>query len=147
MVNGKKKGNRGELEVAKLFKQYGYTEARRSQQYCGDAGDADVIGVPGLHLEVKRRQASEMRKFIEQAERDCIEDSLPIVCYRDDRKPWVAVMRWDVFYKWLGDAYKTNPFIDTAVANAHESGKYVFMYLDRFIEMFNKSKLNQQGKA
>lgn len=173
MVNGKKKGSRGELEVAKLFKDYGYEDARRSQQYCGVAGDADVIGVPNLHIEVKRRQGSEMRKFIAQAESDCAEGSLPVVCYRDDRKPWVAVMKWEafekiyrtsklmirieakacknnLFYKWLSDAVRHSPFIDSAVANSQESGKYVFMYLENFIEMYKRSEFggsNEQRKG
>ena len=55
MVNGKKKGKNGELEVVRLCRAQGY-EARRSAQYCGNnkEGTADVVGLPGIHIEVKR---------------------------------------------------------------------------------------------
>lgn len=45
MVNGKKKGKNGELEVVRLCRAQGY-EARRSAQYCGNnkEGTADVVG-------------------------------------------------------------------------------------------------------
>lgn len=52
MVNGKKKGKNGELEVVRLCRAQGY-EARRSAQYCGnnEDGTADVVGLPGIHNE------------------------------------------------------------------------------------------------
>ena len=43
----REKGKRGELELAKIFREYGY-DARRGQQYCGAAGNADVIGLPAV---------------------------------------------------------------------------------------------------
>ena len=42
----REKGKRGERELAGVFREYGY-DARRGQQYCGAAGNADVIGLPG----------------------------------------------------------------------------------------------------
>ena len=48
--------------------------------------------------------------------------------------------RNNLFYKWLSDAVKHNLFIDSAVANSQESGKYVFMYLENFIELYRRSK-------
>ena len=48
----REKGKRGEREFASLCREYGYA-ARRGQQYCGVEGD-DVIGLPGIHAEVKR---------------------------------------------------------------------------------------------
>ena len=44
MVNGKKKGKNGELEVVRLCRAQGY-EVRRSAQYCGNnkEGTADVV--------------------------------------------------------------------------------------------------------
>ena len=51
-MNSRTKGKRGELEVAHLLKKYGY-DARRGQQFAGINGDADVVGLPGIHLEIK----------------------------------------------------------------------------------------------
>lgn len=48
------KGKRGERELAAILKEYGYNEARRGQQYCGADGSADVIGLPGIHIEAKQ---------------------------------------------------------------------------------------------
>lgn len=46
-VNSKKKGARFERELAGIFRDYGYKEARRTAQYCGNTGDAsDVVGLP-----------------------------------------------------------------------------------------------------
>ena len=53
MTNSRRKGASGERELAKKLREYGY-EARRGQQYCGSNGDADVVGIPGIHIECKR---------------------------------------------------------------------------------------------
>lgn len=43
-----------ERELANLLKdRYGY-DCRRGQQFCGSNGDADVVGLPGIHIECKR---------------------------------------------------------------------------------------------
>lgn len=52
-MNSREKGKRGERELAGELRRHGY-DARRGQQYCGANGDADVVGLPGLHIECKR---------------------------------------------------------------------------------------------
>lgn len=52
-MNSRRKGKGGELELAKKLREYGY-DCRRGQQYCGANGDADVVGIPGVHIECKR---------------------------------------------------------------------------------------------
>ena len=47
-INSKRKGKAGELELSHKLKDYGY-DCHRSQQYCGSAGDADVVGLDGIH--------------------------------------------------------------------------------------------------
>ena len=44
-MNSRTKGKRGELELAKALRLYGY-DARRGQQYHGGADSPDVIGLP-----------------------------------------------------------------------------------------------------
>lgn len=56
-MNSRQKGARGERELAKVLRSYGY-ETRRGQQYCGANGDADVMGLPGIHIECKRVKGS-----------------------------------------------------------------------------------------
>ena len=53
MINSREKGKRFERKLASILKNdYGY-DCRRGQQYCGANGDADVIGLPGIHIEAK----------------------------------------------------------------------------------------------
>jgi len=51
-MNSKRKGKRGELELAKKLQEYGFN-TRRGQQYAGLGGD-DVVGLEGIHIERKR---------------------------------------------------------------------------------------------
>ena len=55
MTNSRRKGKVGELEVVRLCKAEGY-DVHRSAQFCGnnESGAADVVGLPGIHIEVKR---------------------------------------------------------------------------------------------
>ena len=65
----REKGKRGERELAKLLKDHGYS-CRRGQQYCGSNGDADVVGLPGIHIECKRVE----RLNLEDAMRQAVDD-------------------------------------------------------------------------
>ena len=56
MTNSKAKGSRGERELSSKLKEHGF-DTRRGQQYCGANGDADVVGLPNIHIECKRVQA------------------------------------------------------------------------------------------
>lgn len=97
-INSKQKGKRGELELAHKLKEYGY-DARRSVQYCGANGDADVVGLPGMHIECKRVERLNLYDAIEQAKSDAREDETPIVCHRKDRSKWLVTMEFDSFMK------------------------------------------------
>lgn len=105
-VNSKRKGSTGERELANLLKSHGY-DCRRSEQYCGKAGDADVIGLPKIHIECKRVQKLNIDNAIEQAISDANNGELPTVFHRKDRKPWLVTMRfddWIEMYKAVHDA-------------------------------------------
>ncbi len=104
MKNSKQKGKRGELEFANLCREHGFP-ARRSQQYAGIHGDADVIGIPGVHVEVKRVERLNVSVAMQQAIRDC-QNSIPIVAHRKNREPWYITMRaedWFRLYKKAKD--------------------------------------------
>lgn len=93
MVNSRAKGARGELEWAKVCRDHGYTEARRGQQYCGSNGDADVVGIPGIHCEVKRVEKLNIHQAMHQAVSDAHDGETPVVCHRKDRTGWLVTMR------------------------------------------------------
>ncbi len=85
-----------------MCRDHGYTESRRTQQYCGDAGDSDVVGIPGIFQEVKRVQNLHIYNAMEKAEENAPEGEIPIVAHRRNRKPWLVIMSADSFFKILG---------------------------------------------
>ncbi|CAI3661690.1 MULTISPECIES: putative PDDEXK endonuclease [Clostridium] len=104
MTNSKQKGARGERELSSKLKEYGYS-TRRGQQYCGANGDADVVGLPGIHIECKRVQKLNIYDAISQAKADAKENELPTVFHRKDRSEWLVTMRledWIKIYRESG---------------------------------------------
>ena len=93
-MNSKQKGKRGELECAKLLRDLGFEDARRSVQYNGQAeeGQPDIVGVPGVHVEVKRNERLNINEAMDQAVRDCDDSSTPIVIHRKNNTPWLVTM-------------------------------------------------------
>lgn len=99
-INSRDKGKRGENEISKILRGHGF-EARRSQQYAGYNGDADVIGLPGYHLEVKRVEKLNIDKAYEQSERDAKAGEVPLVVYRKNRTKWKVVIDLENFLKLI----------------------------------------------
>ena len=97
-MNSRSKGQRGELALAKELQKYGF-EARRGQQYCGGTGDADVIGVPGLHIECKRVERLNVENAMRQAEADAKKGEIPVVMHRANREEWKVTMRLEDFMR------------------------------------------------
>lgn len=105
-MNSRDKGKRGELELAHLLQEYGYN-ARRSQQYAGINNDADVVGLPGIHIEVKRVEKLNINNAMEQAVRDSRTHEKPTVFHRTNRVPWKVTMLFDdwmeLYQSWERD--------------------------------------------
>ena len=97
-INSRNKGARGERELASKFREYGY-DARRGQQYCGANGDADVVGLPGIHCEVKRVEKLNLYDAMAQAERDAKVDEMPGVFHRRNNCDWLVTMRMDDWFE------------------------------------------------
>lgn len=97
-INSKQKGAKGEREFSNLCKEQGF-DTRRSQQYCGANGDADVIGLPNIHIEVKRVERLNIENAIEQAISDKKDNDIPIVAHRKNRKPWLVTMTVEDWFK------------------------------------------------
>lgn len=88
------KGKLGEREAAKLFSELFGVEMRRSQQFCGRSEESDdIIGCPGVSVEVKRRNKVNLSSAIEQAVIDAADGNTAIVLHRADRKPWLVSLR------------------------------------------------------
>lgn len=91
-INSKVKGKNAENELARKLRDLGFKDARRSQQYAGINNDADLVGVPGVHIEVKRVERLNLEAAMEQAIRDAKEDEAPMVFHRKNGKPWMVTM-------------------------------------------------------
>lgn len=88
-MNSKQKGKRGELEAVRFLKGLGY-DVRRTSQYCGQTGDAaDLVGMKGFHIEVKRNERLNVYEAVEQAVRDSQGKRIPFVLHRKNNKPWL----------------------------------------------------------
>lgn len=98
MTNSRQKGARGERELAAVLREHGF-ECRRGQQYSGANGDADVVGLPGIHIECKRVESLNIHKAIEQAKSDARENELPAVFHRKNGKPWLVTMTLEDWMK------------------------------------------------
>ena len=100
-MNSREKGKRGERELAHVLQAYGFTEARRGQQYSGANGDADVVGVPGYHIECKRVERLNLEEAMRQSENDAKEGEVPVVMHRRDGERWKVTLRLDEFIKLM----------------------------------------------
>lgn len=98
-VNSKRKGKTGELELARKFREHGY-DARRSVQYNGkeEDGQADILGLPGVHIECKRTERLNLYDAVDQAKRDSNgKEQIPVVFHRKNHCEWLAIMTLDDF--------------------------------------------------
>ena len=105
MKKSQRKGAEGERELARVLREEGFP-TRRGQQYCGLNGDADVVGLPGIHIECKRVEKLNIVDAMDQSKRDATEKELPTVMHRRNHCEWLVTMRledWMKLYKeWIG---------------------------------------------
>lgn len=87
------KGKLGEREVRDLFKDAGFAEARRGQQFSGGTDSPDVLvpGLPEYHVEVKRTENLNVYKAYEQAVKDGV-GKKPLVFSRKSHTPWLVTL-------------------------------------------------------
>lgn len=103
-MNSRRKGTAGERELANILKSYGY-DARRGQQYCGANGDADVIGLEGVHIECKRVERLNIHDAMKQAADDARARETPIVAHRKNNTEWLVTMRLSDWLELYGGYY------------------------------------------
>lgn len=100
-INSKAKGKRGELNAVKFLREHGYTEARRSQQFSGANGDPDVVGLNGVHIEVKYREKGhgELYDWLAQSKHDSQGKLMPIVMHRRNNCEWLVTLTAEDFMR------------------------------------------------
>ena len=97
-MNSRNKGKRGELELAKKLREYGY-DSRRGQQYSGANGDADVVGLPGIHIEAKAVERLNIYDAMSQSKHDARDGEIPVVMHKKKYCNVLVTMELDSFMK------------------------------------------------
>ena len=90
-----RKGADGERELAALLRQHGYEIERGGSLSFGEV--PDLVGLPGVHIEVKRVERLNVGKAMGQAIRDAerFQDGAPMLFHRRNRQPWLVTMRFE----------------------------------------------------
>lgn len=91
MTDSRAKGARGERELAKKLREFGF-HARRGQQYSGANGDADVIGVPDIHIECKWVEKLNINKAMKQSLNDARQGEKAVVMHKKNGEKWLVTM-------------------------------------------------------
>ena len=113
-INGKRKGKVGELELAHKLQDYGY-KTYRSVQYNGKDGQADVVGLPHIHVECKRQEKLNIYDAMDQAKRDAKHGDKPTVFHRKNNRKWLVTMELDSFmelYQGYINSEKVKAYIE-----------------------------------
>lgn len=103
-INSRDKGARFERDLACILREkYGYQNCRRTAQYCGNTGDAaDIVGLPGIHIEAKHQETMRLYEWMAQAVRDA-KHSLPTVFHKKNNADILVTMRLDDWMKLYGE--------------------------------------------
>jgi hypothetical protein len=102
----REKGRRAEIELANLIRDnWGYDVHRGKVFY----HESDIVGLDGIHCEVKRKERINIHEAMEQAKEEAVKrnDGLPTVFFRRDRGEWMVCMRledWiDLYGAWRSE--------------------------------------------
>lgn len=105
--SSQRKGADGERELSALLQQHGYEIKRGGSLTFGEV--PDLVGLPGIHIEVKRVERLNVGEAMAQAVKDAerFSDGAPAVFHRRNRQPWLVTMRledWLELYRGTGNA-------------------------------------------
>ncbi len=96
------KGARGERMWRDVCRAEGYDAERGCQFYDKGSDVADVMGLPGIHIEVKCVERLNLRDAMAQSTRDAESEgrgNLPIVAHKKNRMPWLVTMRAEDWFR------------------------------------------------
>lgn len=87
-----RKGADGERELAAILRERGYSIERGGSQTYGEV--PDLLGLPGVHIEVKRVERLNVPGAMAQAIRDAARfGGVPCLFHRRSRSPWLVTMQ------------------------------------------------------
>lgn len=96
-----RKGADDKQKLTAVLCGYGYHVKRGGSMSFGEV--PDLTGLPGIHIEVKRRERLNVPEAMKQAQRDSerFKDGAPTVFHRRSRESWLVTMRlvdWMALY-------------------------------------------------
>lgn len=91
-LRSRRKGKQGEREAAALLRSLGFDGCRRGQQFAGGQDSPDVVGISGLHLEIKRVEALNIHAAMRQSISESAWDEVPVVLHRRNRGEWLITL-------------------------------------------------------
>ncbi len=102
--SSQRKGAAGERELAAVLSGYGYAVERGGSLSFGEV--PDLVGLPGVHIEVKRVERLNVGEAMSQSIRDSerFQDGAPALFHRRNRSPWLVTMRLEDWVKLYGRA-------------------------------------------
>ena len=104
-MKSKRKGRVGEAEWVKILNHKFGVDYARTPMSGGMDAKGDVIKkwgskasrVDDCHFEIKRQENLNIHKAIEQAQRDCRPNKIPVVAHRRSNDQWKVTMYADDF--------------------------------------------------
>lgn len=92
MTDSARKGKNGERELARLLRDHLGADVVRNLEQARQGG-ADLLGIAGWAVEVKRAARPRMAEWWHQARQQAdATGQRPALCYRLDRQPWRVVV-------------------------------------------------------
>ena len=93
-ARSRRKGSRGERELARVLTSEGFP-ATRGQQHRGGPGSPDVLcpSLASIHWEAKRSERLSLYDALVQARADAGTGQIPVVAHRRNHHDWVAVLQ------------------------------------------------------
>ena len=85
------KGARGERELIQELGQLIGKQAGRNLNQSA-IGGADCVEFPNISVEVKRCETLEIASWWRQCVANARDGETPVLCYRQNRKPWVVMI-------------------------------------------------------
>lgn len=100
--SSQRKGRAGELELCRILRAQDIPAEPGMPVSFGET--PDVVGIPGIHAEVKRVERLNVPEAMAQAVHDSarFQDGMPALFHRRNRSPWLVTMRLDDWLKLYG---------------------------------------------
>lgn len=96
----RRKGADGERELASAYRQAGF-ECARTPLSGGMQWKGDIQGIPGVHVEAKRRERLNIWEAIDQVLAEAQPTDLPAVHFRRNRSDWWVAIPFEEFIELL----------------------------------------------